>query len=120
MTFYDVTLYGSKVAGNAHGVAAVMKALDVVDKWHAVDPELVRNEWRCEECALTGNYEGKTGTALYHTLLIREQVARDIELCGEFAWRKKKGIGRRVPREYFDQIVQDAEETWFTLDISEI
>lgn len=81
MTFYDVTLYGSKVAGSAQGMA---------------------------------------GTALYHTLLVREQVARDVELCGEFTWRKKKGIGRRIPREYLDQIVQDGEETWFTLDISEI
>ena len=81
MTFYDVALYGSKVAGSAQGMA---------------------------------------GTALYHTLLVREQVARDVELCGEFTWRKKKGIGRRIPREYLDQIVQDGEETWFTLDISEI
>jgi hypothetical protein len=120
MTFYDVTLYGSKVAGNATGVKAVWKALDVVDKWYAVDPELVRNEPRCGECALTGTYEGQTATALYHTLLIREQVARDIELCGDFVWSKKKGIGRRIPREYLDQIVQDGKETWFSLYITEI
>ena len=120
MTFNNVTLYGSKVAGSAHGMAAVFGALGAVDKWYAFDPEFVRNEPRCEECALTGIYEGKAGTALYHTLLVREQVARDVELCGDFSWRKKKGIGRRVPREYFEQIVQEGEETWFTLDISEI
>ncbi len=120
MTFYDVTLYGSKVAGSAHGMASAMGALGAVDKWYAKDPTLFVNEPRCEECALTGTYEGKAGTALYHTLLVREQVARDVELCGEFTWRKKKGIGRRIPREYLDQIVQDGEETWFTLDISEI
>ena len=120
MTFYNVTLYGSKVAGSAHGMAAVFGALGAVDKWYAFDPEFVRNEPRCAECALTGPYEGKVGTALWHTLLVREQVARDVELCGEFTWRKKKGIGRRIPREYLEQIVQDGEETWFTLDINEI
>ncbi len=120
MTFYDVTLYGSKVAGNATGAVAVSRALGVVDKWYAVDPELVHNEPRCEECAFTGVYQGQTGTALYHTLLIREQIARDIELCGDFEWRKKKGIGRRAPREYFDEIVQEGQETCFTLYITEI
>ncbi len=120
MTFYDVTLYGSKVAGSAHGMATVFSALGVVDKWYAKDPTLFVNEPRCGECALTGRYEGQVGWALYHTLLVREQVARDIELCGDFAWRKKKGIGRRAPREYLEQIVQDGEKTWFTLYISEI
>lgn len=120
MTFYDVTLYGSKIAGNATGMGAVFKALGVVDKWYEIDPNLFVDEPRCGECALGWPYKGARGTALYHTLLIREQVARDIELCGEFKWRKKKGIGRRAPSEYLDEIVQAGEETWFTLYITEI
>ncbi len=118
MTFYDVTLYGSKIAGGAHGMSAVYKALDVVDEWYAKDPTLFFNEPNCAECAMSGKYEGKY--ALYHTLLIREQVARDIEKCGTFLWRKEKGIGRSTPAEYLEQIAQEAEETWFTLDIVEI
>ena len=67
----------------------------------------------CQANGLNALCIGDAFNAVHHTVFIGH-------FTHEFTWRKKKGIGRRIPREYLEQIVQDGEETWFTLDINEI
>ena len=118
MTFYDLTFYGSKIAGTASGMEAVWKTIDVIDKWYKTNPDWVRNSNRCDECELTGKYEGVG--PLYHNLIVREQVAREFEQAGEFVWTKRRGIGRRKPSEYLDELVSTGKEEWFSISTSEI
>ena len=118
MTFYDVIVYGSKIAGRAGTMSAVIDALKIVDKWYAIDPTMINNPPTCEECKTSAPYDGRD--ALWHSLIVREQIVHEIERAGDFVWTKKKGIGRRQPREYLDEIVATGQETWFTLTIYEV
>ncbi len=118
MTFYDVSLFGSKIGGSSHGLWEVVNALKIVDKWFEVNPDLVRNIPGCQECNLTRPYQGDN--ALWHSLLVRECVAQEISKDATFQWTKKNGIGRQAPSDYLDQLVEAGEETWFTLEIDEL
>ena len=57
---------------------------------------------------------------LWHTFLVRAEVIQAVELCGDFKWRKKKGMGRDVPRNWIAQQVADGKELWFTLTFYEV
>ena len=118
MTFYDVEMYGSKIAGRAGTMTTAIEALKIVDKWYAIDSGMINNPPTCEECKISGPYDGRS--ALWHSLIVREQIIREIERAGDFVWSKKKGIGRRQPREYLDEIADAGQETWFTLTIYEV
>jgi hypothetical protein len=113
-----MSLFGAKIGGTNHGLWEVIDALKIVDKWYALDHDMVRNAPRCQECKLSGPYVG--GDALWHTVLVRETVAQDIAKNKTFKWTKKKGIGRKPAADYLAELVAAKEETWFTLEIYEI
>jgi hypothetical protein len=51
---------------------------------------------------------------------VRAEVIQAVELCGEFNWTKKKGMGRDVPRNWIAQQVADGKDLWFTLTFYEV
>lgn len=120
MTFYDVIIYGSKIAGSVMSMTALSESSDIVDKWYkSSSPDFIKNSPTCEYCLSGHVYDGTNGP-VWHTFLAREMVIREIEKTGNFKWRKKKGIGRRLPGEYLEEIAEAGVETWFTLELSEL
>ena len=118
MTFYDVTIYGTNFAGSAHGMGVLiegMKAFESIIKegnW--------RNSPSCGECKLTGVYDPSKSEPLWHDFLVQADVIQAVELCGEFKWTKKKGMGRDVPRNWIAQQVAEGKELWFSLGFYEL
>lgn len=118
MTFYDISLFGTNIGGTNKGMWEVVEALKIVDKWYAINPDFVRDAPGCQECKLTNPYDGTN--ALWHDLLVRENVARDISNDANFKWTKKNGIGRKTASDFLDELVASQTETWFALEISEL
>jgi len=119
MTFYDVDIYGANFAGSAHGMGTLMAAMTAFEE--TINDHNWRNSPTCYECKLSGVYEaGDKGGPLWHTFLVQADVIQAVELCGNFTWTKKKGMGRDVPRNWIAQQVAEGRELWFTLTFFEL
>lgn len=118
MTFYDVTIYGANFAGSASGMGTLINGMK------AFEATIKEGNWRnspsCGECKLTGLYDPAVGEPLWHDFLVQADVIQAVELCGDFKWTKKKGMGRDVPRNWIAQQVTDGKVLWFSLSFSEI
>ena len=119
MTFYSVDIYGANFAGSSRDMGTLMDAMTAFET--TKNEENWRNSPTCDECKLTSPYDpARGGSPLWHTFLVRAEVIQAVELCGDFKWRKKKGMGRDVPRNWIAQQVADRKELWFTLTFYEV
>jgi hypothetical protein len=116
LTFYDVDIYSSKVAGNSADMSSLMNALDVVER-HFSSGLVVNAGW-CEECK-THVYTPGEGSPLFHAFRAREQPVLEIVQGGNFTWRKKRGMGRSSVEVFLQEQVKRGEEIWFQLELSE-
>ena len=119
MTFYDVDIYGANFAGSAHGMRTLVDSMKAFEE--TINPQNWRNSPTCGECKLSGVYDSKVSDSpLWHTFLVRTEVIQAVELCGNFSWTKKKGMGRDIPRNWLVEQVAAGKELWFTLTFYEI
>lgn len=115
MTFYNVDIYSSNIAGSASDQESLIAALDVVEKYFQTGD--CKNAGWCVECKRNPYSEG---SPLYHSFMIRENVAYEIVRQGRFSWTKKKGIGRVTQPAYLEELANSGKETWFQLELSEL
>lgn len=115
MTFYSVQIYSSNLAGEATGLDTAVKAQKLVEK--CFKSGAIKNVKSCSPCQ-SRPFDG-TGDANFHTFMIRENVALELITGQDFRWSKKRGFGRKAPREYLESLVAEAIVAWFQLDISE-
>jgi len=115
MTFYNVEVYSSNIAGSASDQESLIAALAVVEKYFKTGD--CKNAGWCAECKQEPYREG---SPLYHSFMIREKPAYEIVRQGRFTWTKKRGIGRQTQVEYLERLVNAGAENWFQLEMSEI
>lgn len=115
MTIYHVDIYNPNIAGAASDQDSLVAALKAAEKFFK-SGDCVNAGW-CEECKRKAYADG---SPLYHTFMIREQVALEIVTAGRFTWTKKKGIGRQTQVEYLEGLIKSGRESWFQLEMSEI
>ena len=115
MTFYNVDIYSSNIAGAASDLNSLLAALEVVEKFFQTGD--CKNAGWCVECKRKPYSEG---SPLHHSFMIRENAAYEIVKQGRFSWTKKKGIGRQSQVEYLEKLANASVETWFQLEMSEI
>ena len=115
MTFYNVDIYSSNIAGAASDLNSLLAALEVVEKFFQTGD--CKNAGWCVECKRKPYSEG---SPLHHSFMIRENVAFEIVKAGQFSWTKKKGIGRFTQIHYLEELTNSGQETWFQLELSEI
>ena len=115
MTFYNVDVYSSNIAGSASDQESLIAALAVVEKYFQTGD--CKNAGWCAECKREPYSEG---SPLFHSFMIREKAAYEIVRQGRFAWHKKKGVGRVTQLQFLEELVSSAKETWFQLELSEL
>ena len=115
MTFYDVTIYSSKLAGELSGTDNFWNALRAVTR--GFESGTARNAPYCDECKSHGvPDEG----AVYHLFLVRHDVLLDIIKGRKVYWRKKKGMGRATPEVFLQNPTQEFRDVEFQVGIWEI
>lgn len=115
MTFYNVDIYSSNIAGAASDLNSLLAALRIVEVQFTMGN--CKNAGWCLECKWKPYVDGNP---LYHSFMIRENVAYEIVSQGRFSWTKKKGIGRVTQRQYLEELAKSEKETWFQLELSEL
>jgi len=116
MTFYSVQIYSSNLAGEATDLDTSVKAQKLVEKYFKSGA--VQNVKYCSPCQ-SRPFDG-TGDANYHTFMIREHVALALIDGQDFRWTKKRGFGRKDPKDFLEGLISEKKECWFQIDISEI
>jgi hypothetical protein len=115
MSFYEVDIYSSNIAGTASDQESLIAAMRIVEKFFPSGD--CKNAGWCIEFKRKTYSEGST---LYHSFMIRENVALEIVKSGSFSSTKKQGIGRQTHIEYLEGLVSSATPAWFQLEMSEI
>jgi hypothetical protein len=116
MTFYDVSIYSSKLAGQGTGLDTLQAAMKAVDKYFPLGE--VENAGWCTACKSNPFKPGST--SLYHVFMARETAILEMVQNGKYAWTKKRGMGRKTPEEGLSDMVANGTETWFQLELSEL
>lgn len=116
MTFYEVEILSSNLAGRANDLTVLMAAMDSVER-HFEAGLLVNAKW-CNEC-VNNPFAVGAANPLHHVFMARELPILEIIESGQFKWEKKKGMGRATANDYLREAVANGIELWFQLELSE-